>query len=114
MKLGAISMDPGRALLAVVLACAVWFVIQNDENPDRTSVTEFRVPVDVVNAPPNMVAVGDAPAVQVRVRVPIDVWPRLRASMFRATADAVNATAGTNELPVTIEPLDSSIRSAEA
>jgi YbbR domain-containing protein len=89
-------------------------VIQSDENPDRTSVTEFGVPLDVVNAPPNLVIVGEPPSIQVRVRVPIDVWPRLRPSMFRATADAGAAVAGANELPVVVERLDSAIRSAEA
>jgi YbbR domain-containing protein len=109
-----ISLQLGRAFLAVLLAGALWMVIQADENPDRTSVTEFGVPLDVVNAPPNLVMVGEAPSIQVRVRVPIDVWPRLRPSMFRATADAGAATPGTNELPIVVERLDSAIRSAEA
>jgi YbbR domain-containing protein len=88
-------------------------VIQADENPDRTSVPEFRVPLEVVNAPPNLVRVGSTPTIQVRVRVPIDVWPRLQPSMFRATADAGAATPGNNELPIVVERLDSAIRSAE-
>jgi len=109
-----ISLQLGRAFLAVLLAGALWMVIQADENPDRTSVTEFGVPLEVVNAPPNLVMVGEAQSIQIRVRVPIDVWPRLKPSMFRATADAGAATPGTNELPVAVERLDSAIRSAEA
>jgi YbbR domain-containing protein len=109
-----LSIQLGRALLAVALAVALWMVIQADENPDRTSVTEFGIPLEVVNAPPNLVMIGEAPSIQVRVRVPIDVWPRLRPSMFRATADAGAATAGANELPVVVERLDSAIRSAES
>ncbi|HEX3247072.1 MAG TPA: CdaR family protein [Chloroflexota bacterium] len=109
-----LSLDLGRALLAVLLAAALWMAIQTDENPDRTSVTEFGVPLEVVNAPPNLVTVGDPSPIQLRVRVPIDVWPRLRPSMFRASVDAATATAGTNELPITVERLDSAIRSAEA
>ncbi|MFN0071374.1 MAG: YbbR-like domain-containing protein [Chloroflexota bacterium] len=112
--LSRLSLDIGRAVLAIVLAGALWMVIQADENPDRTSVTEFGVPLEVVNAPPNLVLVGEPPPIQVRVRVPIDVWPRLRPSMFRASADAGTATAGANDLPITIERLDSAIRSAEA
>lgn len=108
-----LSLDLGRAFLAVLLAGSLWMVIQAEENPDRTSVTEFGVPVDVVNAPPNLVMVGEPPPIQVRVRVPIDVWPRLRPSMFRATIDAGSATVGANELPITVERLDSAIRSAE-
>jgi YbbR domain-containing protein len=109
-----ISLDLGRALLAVLLAIALWMVIQTDENPDRTSVTEFGIPLEVVNAPPNLVTIGEPPPVQLRVRVPIDVWPRLKPSMFRASVDAATATPGTNELPITVERLDSAIRSAEA
>src|SRR5215217_7172488 len=108
-----ISLNIGRALLAILLAAALWMVIQADENPDRTSVTEFGVSLDVVNAPPNLVVVGEPPPTQLRVRVPINVWPRLRPSMFRATVDAGTATAGANELPITVDFLDSAIRSAE-
>lgn len=108
-----LPLDPGRALLAIALASALWFVIQNDENPDRTSVTDFRVPVELVNVPAGLVQVGESPSVQLRVRVPTDAWPRLRAEMFRATADASEATGGGNEVPVAVERLDSAIRAAE-
>lgn len=105
--------DLGRALLAILLASALYIVIRNDENPERTAVTEFRVPVDVVNVPPGLAMVGDPPSAQMRVRVPTDVWPRLRPEMFRATGDAAEATAGPSEVPVSVERLDPSIRSVE-
>ena len=109
-----LRIDFGRAALALGLASALWIVVQNETNPDRTDIPNLTVSVEVVNTPTGLVAVSEAPQVQVRVRVPSDAWSRLRPGSFRATADAALARPGVNELPVTVEALDSQVRSVEA
>ena len=31
-------LDPGRAIIALGLACALWIVAQNEANPERTDI----------------------------------------------------------------------------
>ena len=106
-------LDLGRALLALILAVALWIVIQNEHNPDRTDIPNFTIPVEIVNVPTGLVVVSEPPQLQVRVRVPSDSWPLLRAASFRATADGTNAVPGVNELPVRVEALEQQVRSVE-
>ena len=108
-----LRIDFGRAVLALGLASALWIVVQNETNPDRTDIPNLAVPVEVVNTPTGLVAVSEAPQVQVRVRAPSEVWGRLRPGSFRATADASAARPGVNELPVTVEVLEAQVRAVE-
>ena len=107
------GVDLGRALLALALAFVLWWVISAEQRPERIDLFPSPIPVEVVNAPPNMVVAGEVPSIQVQVRAPSDVWSRLRSSSFRATADAARASPGTNELAVRLESLDQEVRSAE-
>lgn len=106
-------LDLGRALLAVALSLALWIVIQNEQNPERTGTPDFTVPVEVVETPPGMVATGLPQPIQLRVRAPADVFARLRVTSFRATVDASRATPGENRLPVRVERLDPEVRWVE-
>jgi YbbR domain-containing protein len=108
-----LRIDFGRAFLALGLAAALWIVIQNEQNPDRTDILPFTIPVEIVSTPPGLVAVSDPPQVQVRVRVGSDSWNLLRPGSFRATADATNAVPGVNELPVTVEALEHQVRAVD-
>ncbi len=108
-----LRIDFGRAVLAIGLSAAIWIVIQNETNPDRTDVPNFTVPVDIVNTPSGLVVVSDPPQIQVRVRVPSESWNRLRPGSFRATADARIAVPGVNELPVSVEALEHQVRAAD-
>jgi YbbR domain-containing protein len=105
--------DLGRALLAVALAAALWWVITTEQNPERHELFPSPIPVEVVNAPPSLVVTGDVPTIQAEVRAPGDAWSRLRSSSFRATADASRAGPGPNELPIILERLDPAIRAAD-
>src|SRR5918912_3819293 len=105
--------DLGRAFLALLLSAVLWWVITTEQNPERNELFPSPIPVEVINAPPSLVVTGDVPTVQVQVRAPSDVWSRLRSSSIRATADASRAGPGSNELPVTLEPLDPAIRGVE-
>ncbi|MFN8634792.1 MAG: CdaR family protein [Chloroflexota bacterium] len=106
-------LDPGRAVIAIGLACALWIVVQNEANPERTDIPALAVPVDVVNVPPGLVVVSEQPQIQVRVRMPNESWSLLRPGSFRATADAGNASPGVNELPVRVEPLEPRVRQVD-
>lgn len=106
-------LDLGRALIAVGLACALWIVVQNEQNPERTDIPAITVPVEVVNAPPGLVLVSEQSQIQVRVRMPNESWSLLRPGSFRATADASNASPGVNELPVRVEALEPRVRQVD-
>jgi YbbR domain-containing protein len=106
-------LDLGRVILALTLAAALWWVITTEQNPERNELFPSSIPVDVINAPPSLVVVGEVPQIQAQVRAASDIWSRLRATSFRAVADGARAGPGANELPVTLEPLDTGVRSAE-
>jgi YbbR domain-containing protein len=108
-----LHIDVGRAILALALASALWIVVQNEQNPDRTDMTPFLVPVEVINTPGGLIVVSEAAQVQLRVRAPSDAWPALRPGSFRVTADASEARAGINELGVTVESLLSQVRAVD-
>lgn len=107
------SFDLGRAFLALALASALWWLITTEQNPERNELFPSPIPVEVINAPPSLVVTGEVPSVQAQVRAPSEVWSRLRASSFRATADASKAGPGPNELPVTLEAVDPAVRGVE-
>jgi YbbR domain-containing protein len=106
-------LDAGRAIIALGLACALWIVVQNEQNPERTDIPALAVPVDMVNVPPGLVVVSEQPQIQVRVRMPSESWSLLRPGSFRATADAANASPGVNELPVRVEALEPRVRQVD-
>jgi YbbR domain-containing protein len=108
-----LHVDIWRALIALALACALWIVVQNEQNPDRTDIPALTVPVDMVNVPPGLVVVSEQPEIQVRVRIPSESWSLLRPGSFRATADATNASPGVNELPIRVEALESRVRQVD-
>jgi YbbR domain-containing protein len=108
-----LRLDAGRAIIAIGLACALWIVVQNEQNPERTDIPALAVPVDVVSVPPGLVVVSEQPQIQVRVRMPNESWSLLRPGSFRATADAVNASPGVNELPVRVEALEPRVRQVD-
>ena len=106
--------DPLRLVLAVALSVALWLFVQAQNNPERQDVTTFSIPVEVVNAPSGLQVVSAPPDVRVEVRASERVWRRLAPQSFRATADASNATKGSNDLPVRIERQDPEVYSATA
>ncbi|MCC7368377.1 MAG: hypothetical protein IT306_08140 [Chloroflexi bacterium] len=108
-----LRLDVGRALIALGLACALWIVVQNEQNPERTDIPALAIPVEVVSAPSGLVVVSEQPQIQVRVRMPNESWSLLRPGSFRATADASNASPGVNEIPVRVEALEPRVRQVD-
>lgn len=108
--MGAGGFDLGRAFLALALAIALWWQIEAETNPERFELLAgVPIEVQVVNAPPGVVLVGDQPTIQVEVRASTRVWGRLRSSSFGARVDASRAGPGANELPVTVEALEPAV-----
>lgn len=108
-----LRLDLGRALIALALAGAIWIVVQNEQNPERTDIPVLAIPVDIVGVSPGFVVVSEQPQIQVRVRMPSESWSLLRPGSFRATADASNASPGVNELPVRVEALEPRVRQVD-
>ncbi len=108
-----LRLDLGRLLLAIGLASALWIVVQNEANPDRTDIPSFTIPVEIVGVPTGLVAVSEAPQIQVRVRMPSESWALLRPGSFRATASGAQAVPGVNELPVRVESLEPRVRAVD-
>lgn len=100
-------------MIAIGLACALWIVVQNEQNPERTDIPALTIPVEVVSSPAGLVVVSEQPQIQVRVRMPSESWSLLRTGSFRATADASNASPGVNELPVRVETLEPRVRQVD-
>ncbi|MBI4494810.1 MAG: hypothetical protein HY690_18700 [Chloroflexi bacterium] len=105
--------DPGRAILALLLALGLWMVVQNEQNPEKAALTEFPVTVDVVDIPAGLTMVSDTPEVRLWVRAPENVWPRLKADSFKARVRATGAAGGVNDLRVQVDVFDSLVRTAE-
>lgn len=107
------GLDLGRVVLSVVLAMGLWVVVQNEQNPERTGLTPFEIPVEVDKIPDGLVLLGEPQPVRAWVRAPESVWPRLGLDRFRARVNASGARAGVNELPVVLDTTDPGVRSAE-
>ena len=56
--------------LALALASALWWVITTEQNPERNELFPSSIPVEVINAPPSLVVVGEVPQIQAQVRAP--------------------------------------------
>ena len=87
--------------LAIVLACVVWVVAVQKENPITKG--EFSDPIEVeVSAPPPAMRLWTPveESVFVTVRAPKDSWDNLRRQSFRAYLDIATLGSGLHEVPV--------------
>ena len=94
----------GLAALSVVLGFALWIFVTDTENPTRSGVLPFDLPVDPVSVPGDLALAGLPVNVRVRVDVDEDVWDTLTAADFEATVDLDELQAGIYDLPVRVEP----------
>lgn len=88
---GEISSHWGMAAVSLVSAGAIWFVIQDIENPRTEGVvpvdpTDQGIPVEFVNVSPDYV-VAETARVRVRVEAREADIPNLNAADFRAVVD---------------------------
>ncbi len=93
-------------IFSVVLAFAIWFLVEDVENP-RIEATvpgedQAAIPVEVVNVPPGLI-VGEVTPIRVFVEAREGEVDELRAADFKAVVDASGVRAGeARSLPVTV------------
>ncbi|MDZ7728267.1 MAG: CdaR family protein [Dehalococcoidia bacterium] len=103
------------AIVSIIAAAAIWFVIQDVENPRVESVVPLEgasqgIPVEAVNLSPEYV-VAETARVRARVEAREAEIPQLRPSDFRATIDLQGIEPGSPvSLPVEVEALDDSVQ----
>ena len=95
----------GLASLSVVLGFALWIFVTQSENPTRSGVLPFRLEVEHLNLPGDLVVANSIADVRVRVQVDQDLWDTLSPADFRATIDLDGLQVGTYDLPVRVEPM---------
>ena len=95
----------GLVALSLVLGFALWIFVTDTQNPTRSGVLPFDLPVEAVNVPGDLALAGSPVNVRVRVEVADDAWNTLSAADFRATTDLDDLQAGTYDLAVRVEPL---------
>src|SRR3990170_2438953 len=81
----------GLVALSVVLGFALWIFVTDTQNPTRSGVLPFDLPVEAVNVPGDLALAGSPVNVRVRVEVADDAWNTLSAADFRATTDLESA-----------------------
>ena len=97
--------NAGLASLSVVLGFALWIFVTNTENPTRSGVLPFDLPVEAVNVPGDLALAGSPVNVRVKVEVADDVWNTPSMADFKGTVDLDGLQAGTYDLPVRVEQL---------
>lgn len=91
-------------ILSVILSTTLWIIINNEQNPVRSSTIPGSIQVTVKGLPDNLTIVGSPPSVQVNVQARTDVLARLSVVDFHAGVDASKVQPGQDvlELPVSV------------
>lgn len=91
-------------ILSVLLSTTLWIIINNEQNPIRSSTIPGSIQVTVKGLPDNLTIVGSPPSVQVNVQARTDVLARLSVVDFHASVDASKVQPGQDvlELPVNV------------
>jgi YbbR domain-containing protein len=91
---------PGMMLLAVTLACLVWYT-QALERRERISEKQLDTTVTFVNVPPEMIITSDAPrTLLLRVRGPLSKLRQLEPSQTGVVIDLRGAGEGQRDYTV--------------
>ena len=92
--------SPGNLLLAIVLACLVWYANALDRR-ERVSERQLDTPLTLVNVPANTVITSEVPRfLSLRVRGPLSRLRTLDQSQTGVVIDLRGATEGEHEFPV--------------
>lgn len=97
----------GSAILALLVAFAIWVAAINEQNPPREDFFPGDLPIEVVNQPSNLVLFQpiDRP-VRVRIRASSSTWDRLQPNSAHAFVDLADAPAGRREFDVQVKFTD--------
>ena len=96
-------------LVAIGMSSTLWGTIASQQNPDVSSFVPG-ITVDLRDKPPGLVVTSPVPPVNVDVRAPADMSPRLFPSTFRGHIDLTGAAPGVQEFPVRVESTDRRVR----
>ncbi len=105
--------NTGWAVLALVLSAAVWAIVTGEQNPPKVDVFPSPIPVEAVNVPPDLGALGDVQFVRVRISALPEDWARLTAGSFKATADLSGTRPGSQDIGVRVTSNDRQVRVLE-
>jgi YbbR domain-containing protein len=102
----------GSALLALVLAIAVWIVAVQEDYPSGPFAQP--IPVTETGLDPNLTIFGNLVSdVRITVRAPKSRWPNLQARDFRAWVDLTGYSAGAYDVRVQVMPPDPQVQVLE-
>jgi YbbR domain-containing protein len=90
----------GTKLLALVIACATWYVLTGQRR-ERISERNYRIPLSIVNVPRGTMVVSPLPdAVDVRVRGAFTPLRSLDPAKLEAVVDLADASPGEKRYPL--------------
>jgi YbbR domain-containing protein len=93
----------GLASLSIVLAFTMWIFVTDTQDPTRSGVLPFELPVEAVNVPGDLALAGSPVNVRVRVEIAEDEWNSLSPADFESTVDLDGLQAGTYDLEVRVQ-----------
>lgn len=86
--------NAGMKILAFAIACVTWFILSG-ERRERISERSYRIPLSIVNIPPQTIIVSPLPdAVDVRIRGSFTALRQLEPAKLEAVIDLIGATQG--------------------
>lgn len=98
--------NPGTKLLALVIACAAWYVLSG-ERRERISERSYRIPLSIVNIPAGTIIVSPLPdAVDVRLRGSFTALRQIEPAKLEAVVDLLGASQGEKRYPLAPEDIN--------
>ncbi len=110
---GSLRHNKGMGALALALSISIWVFVSNEQNPPRTSIVPFNIPVRPVNVPSDLDVLGAIEPVVVRVTAPSDLWMGFTEASFEATVDLTGSPEGPVREPVSVRARDGRVRVLE-
>ncbi len=101
-----VASNVGLILLSLFLALLVWAAAVEEGNPTSERRFATRIPVTIVNTPPEMIAYGYEPSdpqVYVTLRAPQSIWQTLEREDLEATVDLSGLPPGQHRLPIHVQ-----------
>ncbi len=97
----------GSAILALLIAFAIWVAAVNEQNPPREDFFPSDVPIEVLNLPSNLVLFQPIDrGARVRIRASTSTWDHLQPSSAHAFVDLADAAAGRQDVDVQVKFTD--------
>jgi YbbR domain-containing protein len=92
--------NPGSLLLAIVLACLVWYINALDRR-QRISERQLDAPVSLVNIPPDMMVTSEVPrSFTLRLRGPLSLLSNVEPTQIGVVIDLRGFAEGVHEVVV--------------